>query len=161
VLVGGGSRCGKSSFALERARRSGSHLGFLATAQALDDEMRCRIQAHQRDRGAGFTTLEEPVEIAAAIARCRFDALVVDCLTLWISNLLLAGREPDVAGLLAAAREAGGDVLFVTNEVGCGVVPENDLARRFRDIAGRVNQLVAQQADEVYWMVFGCPMRVK
>jgi adenosylcobinamide kinase/adenosylcobinamide-phosphate guanylyltransferase len=87
--------------------------------------------------------------------------MVVDCLTLWVSNLVLAGREPDVSALIAAGREAGGDVLFVTNEVGCGIVPENALARQFRDTAGRVNQAVAGCADEVYWMVFGCPLRVK
>jgi adenosylcobinamide kinase/adenosylcobinamide-phosphate guanylyltransferase len=146
---------------LERARKSGRRLGYLATAQALDEEMRRRIAAHRHERGDGFVTIEEPLEIAGAIAGSAFDALVVDCLTLWISNLMLAGREPDVPTVLEAARAAAGDVVLVTNEVGCGIVPENELARRFRDTVGRVNQAAASCAHEVYWMVFGCPLRVK
>ena len=161
VLIGGGARSGKSAFALERARKCGRRLAYLATAQALDDEMRCRVAAHQRERGDAFITIEEPFEIARAIGRSEFDCLVVDCLTLWTSNLMLAGREPDAFALVEAARQAGGDVVFVTNEVGCGIVPENELGRRFRDAAGRVNQAIAACANEVYWMAFGCPLRVK
>jgi adenosyl cobinamide kinase/adenosyl cobinamide phosphate guanylyltransferase len=159
--VGGGARSGKSAFAIERARKSGPRLGFLATAQTLDAEMAVRAEMHRRERGPAFVTIEEPVAIDVAIAASRFDALVVDCLTLWISNLVLQGGEPDTPRLLQAARRAAGDVVFVTNEVGCGIVPENALARRFRDTAGRVNREVAREADEVYWMAFGCPLRVK
>ncbi len=161
ILVGGGARSGKSTFALERARKNGRRLGYLATAQPLDEEMQHRIAAHRHERGDSFVTIEEPLEIASVIAGSEFDAMVVDCLTLWISNLTLAGREPDVSGVLEAARQAGGEVVFVTNEVGCGIVPDNELARRFRDTAGRVNQAVAACASEVYWMVFGCALRVK
>jgi adenosylcobinamide kinase/adenosylcobinamide-phosphate guanylyltransferase len=161
VLIGGGARSGKSAFALGRARQCGTRLAYLATAQALDDEMRQRVAAHQRERGDAFITIEEPFEIARVIAGSKFDCVVVDCLTLWISNLMLAGREPELSALTEAARHACGDVVFVGNEVGCGIVPENELARRFRDIAGRVNQAIAACADEVYWMAFGCPLRVK
>jgi adenosylcobinamide kinase/adenosylcobinamide-phosphate guanylyltransferase len=132
----------------------------VATAQALDEEMRERVLRHQQDRGADFVTIEEPLEIGRAIGaqRSSLDVLVVDCLTLWISNLLLAGREPDVEDLLQPNPLV---LILVTNEVGCGVVPENALARRFRDLAGDINQRVAAQSDEVYWMVFGTPVRVK
>lgn len=163
VLIGGGSRSGKSRYALELARARGKRLGFLATAQALDGEMRERIALHRAERGAEFVTFEEPVAIAAAIARAAesVDALVVDCLTLWISNLLLAGREPSIEDLLDAAGDPRMTAILVTNEVGCGIVPENALARRFRDVAGAVNQRVAARAAEVYWMAFGIPLRVK
>ncbi len=162
ILVGGGARSGKSTFALERARKNGRRrLGYLATAQPLDNEMQRRIAAHRHERGDSFVTIEEPFEIASVIAGSEFDAMVVDCLTLWISNLMLAGREPDVSGVLEAARQSGSEVVFVTNEVGCGIVPDNELARRFRDAAGRVNQAVVACASEVYWMVFGCALRVK
>jgi len=163
VLIGGGSRSGKTRQALEMARARGGRLAYLATAQALDDEMRERIAAHQRDRGAGFTTIEEPIALPAAIERCaaRFDAIVVDCLTLWLSNLILAGMEIPVTPLIAASRRSAALALLVTNEVGCGIVPENALGRRFRDEAGRLNQRVAEAAQEVYWMIFGCALRVK
>jgi adenosylcobinamide kinase/adenosylcobinamide-phosphate guanylyltransferase len=162
VLVGGGSRSGKSRHALDLARRAGPRRGFLATAQALDAEMRDRIARHQAERAGAFQTIEEPLEIAAAIRAhaAGLDAIVVDCLTLWLSNLLLAGRRPDVDELLSAAGAAPCCV-FVTNEVGCGVVPETELGRRFRDLAGSVNQRIAARADEVYWMAFGIPLRLK
>jgi adenosylcobinamide kinase/adenosylcobinamide-phosphate guanylyltransferase len=163
VLIGGGSRSGKTRQALATARARGRRLGFIATAQALDDEMRERIEAHRRERGAEFTTIEEPVELAAAIERqaAAFDAIVVDCLTLWVSNLMLAGVELPVDRLICASLASAAQVIFVTNEVGCGIVPDNGLGRRFRDEAGRLNCRVAEEAAEVYWMVFGCAMRVK
>jgi Adenosyl cobinamide kinase/adenosyl cobinamide phosphate guanylyltransferase len=163
VLVGGGSRSGKSRHALQLARDCGPRLGFIATAQALDDEMRERIHLHQRERGPGFLTIEEPVALAAAIARsaAQLDAIVVDCLTLWLSNILSTDIESEVSELIASSLASPARVIFVTNEVGCGIVPESALARRFRDCAGRLNQRVAEAASEVYWMVFGCALRVK
>jgi adenosylcobinamide kinase/adenosylcobinamide-phosphate guanylyltransferase len=163
ILVGGGARSGKSSYALELARQRGGRLGFVATAEAFDDEMRDRIAAHQRDRSPEFDTLEAPYELPAAIRSSTHDTLVVDCLTLWASNLMLAGRDlaDATADAIDAARAHPGTVLFVTNEVGLGIVPENALARRFRDEAGRMNQRIAAAANEVYWMVFGIPLRLK
>jgi adenosylcobinamide kinase/adenosylcobinamide-phosphate guanylyltransferase len=163
ILVGGGARSGKSRYALELARKHSGRRGFLATAQAFDDEMRERIAQHRRERGPEFATFEEPLEVADQILRCRsvVDVLVVDCLTLWVSNLLLENREPNPGALLDAAKHLGFTCILVTNEVGSGIVPENALARRFRDLAGSLNQQVAASADEVYLMAFGVPLRVK
>ncbi len=166
ILVGGGSRSGKSRFALEYARRHTLPLAFIATSEAGDEEMQQRIEAHQSERGPEFTTFEEPRNPARSIeeARDHFGAIVLDCLTLWLSNLLLAG-VPDIPGetarLLRVAVESPASVLLVTNEVGCGIVPDNALARRFRDLAGSMNQQAASAAHEVYWMMFGLPMRIK
>jgi adenosylcobinamide kinase/adenosylcobinamide-phosphate guanylyltransferase len=164
VLIGGGARSGKSRHALKLARQYGGRLAFIATAQDRDGEMRERIERHRKERGPEFTTFEEPVCVAERIAaeNGRFDAVVVDCLTLWLSNVMLAGpAEGEIDKLIATAAGARSPVLLVTNEVGCGIVPENALARQFRDLAGRVNQRAAEAADEVYWMVFGLPLKVK
>lgn len=163
TLIGGGARSGKSSYALELARGRGSRLAFIATAEAFDDEMRERIAAHRRDRPAAFETVEAPFELAAALRATTSDCAVVDCLTLWASNLMLAGRDLEVetTELIAAAAACPARVVFVTNEVGLGIVPENELARRFRDEAGRMNQRIAAAAAEVFWMIFGVPVRVK
>lgn len=167
VLVGGGSRSGKSRFALEQARLRGRPLAFVATAEARDEEMRLRAAAHRRERGDEFETFEEPLDIAraieAAVPRCH--AVVVDCLTLWLANLMSTEPARDIAretmSLLRTASECDAAVVLVTNEVGCGIVPENELARRFRDLAGTMNQQAALAAAEVYWMAFGCPVRLK
>lgn len=164
ILVGGGARSGKSRHALDLARKRGSRLVFLATAQPLDHEMEARIARHRADRAPEFTTIEEPIEIGAAIAQTDADAIIVDCLTLWLSNVMLSfGRDPEheTDKLIAAARESKAAVIFVTNEVGCGIVPESTLGRDFRDRAGILNQRVAAVSEEVYWMVFGQSLRVK
>jgi adenosylcobinamide kinase/adenosylcobinamide-phosphate guanylyltransferase len=156
VLVGGGARSGKSRWALERARKKGGRLVFIATAEALDDEMATRIAKHRAERGDEFVTVEEPHELARAIRSVEGDAIVVDCLTLWLSN-----GSCDVEQTIVAAKEQTAEVIFVTNEVGCGIVPDNALSREFRDQAGFMNQRFADAADEVYLMVFGRPLRVK
>ena len=162
VLVGGGSRSGKSRYALELARARGSRLAFLATAQAFDQEMADRIARHREERASEFVTIEEPRDIARAIAaHVGFDAIVVDCLTLWVTNLILAEIDVEVEPVIEAARSNPAAIIFVTNEVGCGIVPESALARRFRDVAGSVNQRIAAAADEVYYMAFGIPIKVK
>ena len=161
VLIGGGARSGKSRFALERARREGSNLVFIATAEALDEEMRERIAHHRSQRGEEFRTVEAPVELAAAVRLCDAQAIVVDCLTLWLANILDRDLDAAFADLEDAARSSRACVILVTNEVGCGIVPENELARRFRDQAGILNQRMANAAGEVYWMIFGQPLRVK
>ncbi len=157
VLIGGGSRSGKSRFALERARREGSNLVFIATAEARDDEMRERIARHQAERGDEFRTVEAPLDVAGAIRSADGDAIVVDCLTLWLANTMAS----EFSALEDAARSCRACVILVTNEVGCGIVPDNALAREFRDRAGMLNQRMAEAAAEVYWMVFGQPLRVK
>jgi adenosylcobinamide kinase/adenosylcobinamide-phosphate guanylyltransferase len=128
--------------------------------------MQARVTAHRAERGPEFQTIEEPIHIARTIAEAgdRFGAIVVDCLTLWLSNLMFAGVEEcrsETANLLRVASESPAVVVLVTNEVGCGIVPENALARRFRDLAGSMNQQAAAAADEAYWMMFGVPMRIK
>jgi adenosylcobinamide kinase/adenosylcobinamide-phosphate guanylyltransferase len=126
--------------------------------------MRQRAEAHRAERGDGFVTVEEPCDVAGALGRAPFDTAVVDCLTVWLSNLMLKGDrdiEAESDRLLRAAAGSDATVILVTNEVGCGIVPENALAREFRDHAGRLNQRAADAATEVYWMVFGCPLRVK
>lgn len=164
ILIGGGARSGKSRYALQIARRYGPRLTFLATAQAFDQEMETRIAQHRNERGAEFTTVEEPVEVGRAIREAEGDAIVVDCLTLWLTNVMLAfGRDvnADIESLLDAARSSRAAVILVTNEVGSGIVPDNELGRDYRDRSGALNQRVAAVADEVYWMVFGCPVKVK
>ncbi len=164
VLVGGGARSGKSRYALQLARRHGPRLVFLATAEPLDREMEARIAQHRADRPTEFTTVEEPLKIADVIRKQDADAIVVDCLTLWLSNVMLSfGRDVDgdIDSVVDAARSSPATVILVTNEVGCGIIPETTLGRDFRDRTGILNQRVAAIADEVYWMVFGCPQKVK
>jgi adenosylcobinamide kinase/adenosylcobinamide-phosphate guanylyltransferase len=167
VLVGGGARSGKSSFAQRWCEMRHGGGVYIATAEAADGEMRERIARHRADRGDGWTTVEEPLELVNALQAQESDnqCVLVDCLTLWLSNVLLhpdreAGAEVEsLAELLQRWR--GPDLVLVTNEVGCGIVPDNELAREFRDLAGRLNQRVAEAADEVYWTVFGQPLRIK
>ena len=164
ILIGGGSRSGKSAAALKMLHAAGPRLGFIATAQAWDDEMRERIAHHQQERGSDIVTIEEPHALAECIAReaGRFDALLVDCLTLWLSNRMLAETadlEADCLNLVETAATAVCEVILVTNEVGCGIVPDNALARRFRDAAGRLNQQAAERAREVHWMIFGLRLK--
>ncbi|WP_242339008.1 MULTISPECIES: bifunctional adenosylcobinamide kinase/adenosylcobinamide-phosphate guanylyltransferase [Anaeromyxobacter] len=166
VLVGGGVRSGKSAFALHLARGLGARRVFVATAQAFDREMEERIAAHHAERGGAFLTVEEPLDLAGALERADADVVVVDCLTLWISNLLLRG---DGAAAVAAQVEAVAGVLarrrvhavLVTNEVGMGVVPESALGRAFRDAAGRAHQRLARDADRIYLATLGCVLRLR
>ena len=162
ILIGGGARSGKSRYALQKALAIEGRRVFLATAKPLDDEMASRIARHKADRGPEFETIEEPLDLARVIAGA-FGAMVVDCLTLWLSNLMFAGKDCDLEteALIAAAKAVSGTVIFVTNEVGSGIVPGNALAREFRDHAGTLNQRVAAIAEEVYFMAFGQPLRVK
>jgi adenosylcobinamide kinase/adenosylcobinamide-phosphate guanylyltransferase len=166
ILVGGGARSGKSTAALRILRASGSRLGLIATAQASDDEMRDRIQLHRATRGSDIVTWEEPYAVAERIAAedGKFEAIVVDCLTLWLNNLMLreiCDIEKETHLLIDSAVHARTQIILVTNEVGCGIVPGNALARRFRDEAGRLNQLAAAKASQVYWMLFGIELRIK
>jgi len=166
ILITGGARSGKSRYAEERARETGARLLYVATAEAGDDEMSQRIAAHCARRGDEWTTIEAPVEIARAVRENRgFDAAVVDCVTLWLSNLVERADdtaiERAVEEFIAAVRGFDAPAFIVTNELGSGIVPENALARRFRDLAGRTNQRLAEAADEVVLMVAGLPIFAK
>ncbi len=165
ILIGGGSRSGKTRLAIERARSYGTRLAYVATAEARDDEMRERAAAHRHERGADFETVEEPLAVARVIEErsAGWHAVVVDCLTIWLSNAMLGGLEieQETERLVEAVGRVRCTVVLVTNEVGSGIVPDNELARRFRDQAGWLNQRLAEAADEVWWTVFGCSLRVK
>jgi adenosylcobinamide kinase/adenosylcobinamide-phosphate guanylyltransferase len=167
ILVGGGTRSGKSDFALALARRLGDRRLFVATAQPGDDEMRARIRRHRETRGPDFQTLEEPLAIVELLRGLRdCDVVVLDCLTLWLANLLLRGDEPeavlrqveDLAGVLDRRQV---HAVIVTSEVGLGLVPETPLGRTFRDVAGLAHQRLAGMADEVYFGVLGVLLRLK
>jgi len=165
LLVLGGARSCKSRYAQARAEAIPGRHVFLATAEAGDDEMRERIARHRADRDPRWETVEAPRDLAGALdAQSGTGAVVlVDCLTLWLSNLLLADADLDAAtaGLRAALARFEGHVVLVANEVGFGIVPDNALARRFRDAAGRLNQAVAARAGEVMLVVAGLPLKLK
>ncbi len=165
TLVLGGARSGKSRHAEALIAALPPPWLYLATAEALDKEMHQRIAEHRRRRGQNWVTLEVPLELAEALGvhNAPYGAVLIDCLTLWLSNVLLAGRDPVVerAQLLHALRGAEMPVIAVSNEVGLGIVPENALARRFRDEQGRLNAEVAAVADHVVLMAAGLPLALK
>lgn len=169
IFIVGGCRSGKSRQALEQAESiPGDHKVFIATCIPRDAEMKQRVEQHQKERSLIWQTVEAPVHLSQAIVEQsrQADVLVVDCLTLWISNLMLEleddrkvlARLPDLARTL---QSADCPVVLVSNEVGSGIVPENQLSRRFRDIVGSTNQAIAEQADRVIWMVAGIPVPIK
>ena len=174
TFILGGARSGKSTLA-ERLARQGERVLYVATAEGRDEEMRRRIAAHQAARPQHWDTVEEPLDLAGALrpVHNRYDTVLIDCLTLWVSNLLL-GRQPGAADdaieerILNTAREllqlvasSGAGWIMVSNEVGLGVVPGSPLGRSYRDLLGRVNQLAAAHARQVYLMVAGLPLQVK
>jgi len=168
ILVTGGCRSGKSRFALDYADRHFTNRLYLATGQALDEEMKERIKAHQRQRGQDWRTVEEPLNIAGAIDQEAATAgvILIDCITMWVSNMLLRDMPEEeimhsVGALAEKIHKPLCSFILVTNEVGAGIVPENRLARRFRDLSGMVNQKLAACADKVYWLVAGIPVKIK
>jgi len=164
ILITGGARSGKSTRAEARALAFPGRPVYVATAEALDAEMRERIAKHRARRGSAWLERETPIELVAALVETDgHGARLVDCLTLWLSNLMHAERdwEKEARLLAEALGRQNSPVVLVTNEVGLGIVPDNALARRFRDAAGILNQMVARVADEVEFMVAGLPMRVK
>ncbi|MBB5516948.1 adenosylcobinamide kinase/adenosylcobinamide-phosphate guanylyltransferase [Rubricella aquisinus] len=164
TFVLGGARSGKSALAERLAIGCGLPRAYIATAQAWDDEMADRIVRHRADRGAGWLTIEEPRALPDAIKGVPAGHVtVIDCLTLWLSNEMLAEADLDraSAALRAALSAATGPVIVVSNEVGLGIVPENALARRFRDAQGRLNQAIAAEADTVLFVAAGLPMALK
>jgi len=164
-LVLGGARSGKSRYAEALVEAAGADPIYIATAEPRDAEMKDRIRRHRERRGTRWTTIEEPLEIARCIAGEEGASwpMLVDCLTLWLANLLAAGRdvERETDALIDALARRPGPLVFVANEVGLGIVPENALARRFRDDAGRLNQRVAARADRVVFIAAGLPLMLK
>jgi len=175
VLITGGARSGKSSFAEKLAMQAGDRGAYVATAERWDAEMADRIELHQKRRPAQWHTYEAPRQAETVIetAASQAELILFDCLTVYSSNCLLSLSEDAspqqrrdsvleaVEKLIVAAQRFTGTILFVTNEVGDGIVPDNALAREFRDVAGLVNQKMAQAADEVYWVVCGLPVEIK
>lgn len=182
IFVLGGAKSGKSSFVLEKVSAVSGKKAFIATAEALDDEMKERIKRHKDERGDEWETYEEPLKVPGAVieAAGRHSAVVLDCLTIWLSNVLLKGEgqeagdkrtEASIEELMTTFKEikespvctsGGCSALYVvSNEVGMGIVPENSLAREFREFAGGLNQKVAKIADEVYLVAAGIPVKIK
>jgi adenosylcobinamide kinase/adenosylcobinamide-phosphate guanylyltransferase len=159
----GGARSGKSRYAETLITALPPPWIYAATAQALDAEMRARIGAHQARRGAGWTTIEAPHDLVAILTAPGEAPILVDCLTLWLSNLMMADAqiEAEFDRLAQALAKANAPVVLVANEVGSGIVPDNALARRFRDLQGSLNQRIAAQADNVVLVVAGLPLFVK
>jgi len=167
TFVLGGARSGKSAYAQALTEAAAARIGgrpvMIATAEALDEEMAARIAQHRRERGEAWRTVETPLDLAAAIRGLEPGAAAVDCLTLWLSNLMFAERDVEAATdeLLAALAATRAEVTLVSNEVGMSLVPENALARAFRDAAGRLNRRVAQQADHAVVMFCGLGVALK
>ena len=166
VLILGGARSGKTSFAERMAMRAGESPLYLATAQALDGEMLDRVRLHQQQRHKRFATLEEPLELSRALktAARTHDIILVDCLTLWITNLLGSGQNvaeavDELVATLPGLTETR--VILVSNEVGLGIVPDNAMARLFRDLAGSAHQRLAEICTDVHFVVAGLPMTLK
>lgn len=165
VFVLGGARSGKSAFAEQMIIDSGLHPVYVATAQVWDEEMRARVEDHKARRDMRWQTVEEPSDLVSVIATEAIQgrALLVDCLTLWVTNLMLAEAKmaDRFASLVDALRKAEGLIVLVSNEVGQGIVPDNKMAREFRDHAGRLHQDVASVADQVHFVTAGLPMKLK
>jgi adenosylcobinamide kinase/adenosylcobinamide-phosphate guanylyltransferase len=165
VLVLGGARSGKSAYAEKLVTESGLAATYIATAEPGDEEMQARIAEHRARRGAAWRTVEAPLDLEAALSEAARAgrAVLVDCLTLWISNLMLKGEDIEARGKLLAdvTRKASGLRVIVSNEVGLGIVPDNALGRRFRDAQGRLNQKMAAIADSVVFMAAGLPLVLK
>ncbi len=167
-FITGGARSGKSAYAEKLAYGLAGKRAYIATAQALDAEMAAKIAKHRKDRGDAWDTYEEPLAVAELLRKLssRYQVALLDCLTLWLSNVMAHTDGEGVVisrleDLVKAIKDFGGMCVVVSNEVGLGIVPDNPLARKFRDFAGMLNQKVAQAADEVYFTAAGIPVRIK
>lgn len=168
TFVLGGARSGKSRFAVELARKIALRTAFLATAVITDEEMSKRVERHRKARPQDWATVEEPLHVPEWL-RCfgmEFDVIVIDCITIWLSNWVINGESDErilalVDELLDAVEHHQGHIIIVSNEVGMGIVPATSLGRRFRDLAGEANQRIAVPATSVYWLCAGIPVRIK
>lgn len=168
ILMTGGSKSGKSNYALLKAADF-KNRAFIATAEAFDDEMKDRIQKHQVERSSEYTTYEEPIEVISCLEKIgeQHDVIILDCVTVWIGNLLhqFDGDTEKINqyynALLDVSDKITSELIIVTNEVGMGIVPDNPLSRKFRDLAGMLNQKLAKVAKEAYLLVSGVPIKIK
>ncbi|MDO8749069.1 MAG: bifunctional adenosylcobinamide kinase/adenosylcobinamide-phosphate guanylyltransferase [Candidatus Omnitrophota bacterium] len=168
IFILGGARSGKSAYALNLAKEKSRKVLYIATAEAGDSEMKSRISKHKASRPRYWKTIEEPLDLIGALKeqRCKYEVIIIDCLTLYLSNLMHKGlaqgaiikRIKDAAGYIKAMKES---VMVISNEVGLGIVPENKLAREFRDIAGLSNQIMTKAADGVVFIQAGIPVKLK
>ena len=164
ILVTGGARSGKSVFAEKRTKQLGSPLIYIATSEVIDSEMKKRVEEHQARRGSEWQTLHAPINLTEALIETDGKGpCLVDCVTFWLNNLIFHDEDIDAATkeLITVLNERSDPVVLVTNEVGSGIIPENALARRFCDEAGRLNQTISQIADEVYVSISGIPLQIK
>jgi adenosylcobinamide kinase/adenosylcobinamide-phosphate guanylyltransferase len=166
IFITGGAASGKSTFAQELADSLSEQVTYIAPAEAKDKEMELRIRIHRRNRPGHWKTIEEKIDVAGVLSQVadKNEVVLLDCLTLLVSNLLLSGEKKileEIKELVDKVKKMKATLLVVSNEVGMGIVPDNNLARQFRDIAGRANQLIARAADEVYLVVSGIPVKVK
>lgn len=169
IFILGGARSGKSRFALELGKQQSGHKIYLATAEARDAEMRERIAQHRRKRSADWETIEEPLRLSETLQSLeeRADVVLIDCLTLWLSNLMMDERRSDgaiskkMSQLVDTVAKTTLTIIAVSNEVGQGIVPADPLARRFRDFSGLLHQRYAAIAEQVYFMTAGIPQRIK
>jgi adenosylcobinamide kinase/adenosylcobinamide-phosphate guanylyltransferase len=168
IFITGGARSGKSRLAEELAESFGAPLAYIATGEAKDVEMLTRIERHRTRRGPEWQTIEEPCDLTETVKRYDglFNGILIDCITLWLTNLLLGYNDPqqvldDVAQFRASFPTLKTPLILVSSEVGMGIVPDNQLARTFRDLAGEANELLASAADEVYVMFSGLPLKLK
>ena len=166
ILITGGVKSGKSRFALKIAREieKGEKI-FIATARPIDEEMEDKIEKHEKERGSDFQTVEEPIHLGDTLKKINQSTVVIDCLTLWLSNLFFEVRESEklfeIESFIQALKEFGGNIIIVTNEVGWGIIPESETSRNYQAELGRLNQEVAEICDEVYVLISGIPSRVK
>jgi adenosylcobinamide kinase/adenosylcobinamide-phosphate guanylyltransferase len=166
VLILGGARSGKSTYALNEASAIKGKKAFIATAEILDEEMRVRVEKHKQERDKNWDTYEEPLKIAPIIERIKdeYDVIIIDCLTLWVSNIMHAGSgiSGEIEKLVSAISANHSSILYIiSNEVGLGLVPDIPIGREYRDILGRLNQEIASAATDVIFMVAGIPLKIK
>ncbi len=166
ILITGGIKSGKSRFALKIASEieKGEKI-FIATSRPIDKEMQDKIEKHLKERGSDFKTIEEPIHLGAILKKTNPSTIIIDCLTLWLSNLFFEVRESEkleeMEGFIRTLKEFGGNLVIVTNEVGWGIIPENEISRRYQSELGRLNQEVCEICDEVYVLISGIPLKVK
>lgn len=165
IFIIGGARSGKSSFAMREASKLSGPKAFIATAEALDDEMKERIRNHKEQRGKDWYTCEEQINLSSLLREIheKYDVIIIDCLTLWLSNLLINDKDinSEITAFTNVLSTVNCQLFIVSNEVGMGIVPDNKLGRRFRDLAGALNQNIAEVADEVYLVTAGIPVKIK
>jgi adenosylcobinamide kinase/adenosylcobinamide-phosphate guanylyltransferase len=172
ILITGGARAGKSSYAQKLASAIGGRVLFVATAEAKDEDMRRRIEKHRKSRPLNWDTLESPCEIGKSIDEQaeEYPVIVIDCITMLVSNVMLGAADEasaesavlkEIDSLINTMKSKSSAFILVSNEVGLGIVPDNEMSRTYRDLLGRANQLLAQYADEVYLLVAGIPVKIK